>query len=596
MDNFASFNPMLLLADRHYAIAALAGCAKISEPYIFTAEIIANANRFNACEHILQPAVIKTGKRQIAGIITECQQTITDEHGKSKIHIIIEPQIALAGLTKNPRIVFNQTVPEIIMDILMKHGYDKSQIQFHLSKNYVKPSSRSLTARSNDDERLQNNLRKSYRLQVPNETDLDFLQRLLSAEKIFYWIDTEQNGNVIREIIHLSDDNQFHFDSVIPASDFPQFPTILQAHITASGNSHLHYRLDPANSAESPPIPKLSPYGDGWQMPLHHKAEVLVSAINGDPDQPIIIGTAPNVEKVSPVTVANKQQNIIRTTGGNQIIMDDTIDKQKILITTANQQNLLELNSEKNNQKINLTSKQGAIEWLAKQTIHLHNKDTVTENIGGNKTNQAKQNIKIQTSQQNIHHQTDTDYIVNAKNSIAMEAKGNIEFSVAKNLNIAAKQNVQLTVNGDNALFNVQAGSFFIQAREINITGSGNGDIEIMQNDAGFKITKTGNVEIFGNCVNFQAEQGIDIIGKVNYTSIAADAKLATPPQSRPPQEIPNITQPITKTKNNNFHDEFAGLINSNVENFHDLLFNGIQKNVYNKNKYPRNKLRNIKK
>ena len=72
----------------------------------------------------------------------------------------------------------------------------------------------------------------------------------------------------------------------------------------------------------------------GMHFPLHKGAEVLLSFMDGDPDQPVILGAVPNSENPSVVKLANAFQNKINTAGGNNITLADTTGKQTVSIYT----------------------------------------------------------------------------------------------------------------------------------------------------------------------------------------------------------------------------------------------------------------------
>lgn len=87
-----------------------------------------------------------------------------------------------------------------------------------------------------------------------------------------------------------------------------------------------------ANKA-SARIRMASPYAGsdhGMHFPLHKNAEVLLSFIDGDPDQPVIVGAVPNSENVNVVSQANAYENRIATAGGNQLYMGDTAGKEVV--------------------------------------------------------------------------------------------------------------------------------------------------------------------------------------------------------------------------------------------------------------------------
>ena len=65
----------------------------------------------------------------------------------------------------------------------------------------------------------------------------------------------------------------------------------------------------------------------GMHFPLLKSAEVLLSFVDGDPDQPVIMGASPNSENRSVVNNANPAANQIRTKGGNHLHMSDVKGK-----------------------------------------------------------------------------------------------------------------------------------------------------------------------------------------------------------------------------------------------------------------------------
>ena len=61
----------------------------------------------------------------------------------------------------------------------------------------------------------------------------------------------------------------------------------------------------------------------GMHFPLHKGAEVLLSFVDGDPDQPVILGAVPNSTNRSVVSERNAHANLIHTAGGNEIRLND---------------------------------------------------------------------------------------------------------------------------------------------------------------------------------------------------------------------------------------------------------------------------------
>ncbi len=63
--------------------------------------------------------------------------------------------------------------------------------------------------------------------------------------------------------------------------------------------------------------------GHGMHFPLHKGTEVLLTFINGDPDQPVIASAVPNFEQPSLVGEKNAPASAIKSAGGNQLVMGD---------------------------------------------------------------------------------------------------------------------------------------------------------------------------------------------------------------------------------------------------------------------------------
>jgi type VI secretion system secreted protein VgrG len=72
----------------------------------------------------------------------------------------------------------------------------------------------------------------------------------------------------------------------------------------------------------------------GMHFPLHKGTEVLLSFINGDPDQPVITGALYNSVNPNVVKNDNQMQSRIRTAGSNEITLHDEAGKQHMLLKT----------------------------------------------------------------------------------------------------------------------------------------------------------------------------------------------------------------------------------------------------------------------
>lgn len=94
----------------------------------------------------------------------------------------------------------------------------------------------------------------------------------------------------------------------------------------------------PANQG-SARIRMATPYAGsnhGMDFPLHQGAEVLLTFINGDPDQPVIMNAVPNSANPSTVNNAAPQLSRIVSAGGNTITINDAAGKESIELRAPN--------------------------------------------------------------------------------------------------------------------------------------------------------------------------------------------------------------------------------------------------------------------
>ncbi len=147
----------------------------------------------------------------------------------------------------------------------------------------------------------------------------------------------------------------------------PKINGVITATIEASGSDYAsldemaRYKVrmpfdlsDSANYDASKYVRLAQPYSGsnyGIHFPSHEGTEMVLACIDGNPNKPIGIGTVPNANTVSPVVSNNKAQSVIRTAGGNELILDDTDEKQKVTLNSK-AKNIILLDDE--NKKIEI--------------------------------------------------------------------------------------------------------------------------------------------------------------------------------------------------------------------------------------------------
>ena len=139
----------------------------------------------------------------------------------------------------------------------------------------------------------------------------------------------------------------------------PKAAGAVTAHVDASGSGKYaeldeqgRYKMKPAfdlikraGGKSSQWVRMAQPYAGkgGFHFPLHKKAEIILTHINGDPDRPIIAAALFNAENQSPVNSLSQAQTILRTGVRNQISMDDTEGSKSIFLGVPNNTTQMQL-------------------------------------------------------------------------------------------------------------------------------------------------------------------------------------------------------------------------------------------------------------
>ena len=162
-----------------------------------------------------------------------------------------------------------------------------------------------------------------------------------------------------------------HFRPVFD-TPWPQIKGVMHARIDGSDGSTPYAQLDDkgrykvrmpidmgdsGEGSASKYVRKQEAYAgpnQGMHFPLLKESEVLLTHIDGNPDRPMIQGAVFNSNTPNVVAQANQTQNRILTPGQNQLIMDDTVDAQKIQINTKDDKNIVILDAAAGSEAISI--------------------------------------------------------------------------------------------------------------------------------------------------------------------------------------------------------------------------------------------------
>ena len=314
----------------------------------------------------------------------------------------------------------------------------------------------------------------------------------------------------------------------------PQIPGIITAKIEANGSEYadlddmgrykvrLPFDLSKTKNHEGSRYIRLAqPYSGqnyGIHFPSHEGAEMILACVNGNPDRPLGIGTIPNANTISPVVSGNKQQSVIRTAGGNEMVMDDTDKKQKVRLNTA-AKHTLEMDDE--NRKISLKSTDESEllfddkNELVKWTTHGHTM-TMTYKSGSG-------SIIISTAGGHTMSLDDSGKKISVKTSgghaLEMDDGGKkivLADSAGKN---------KITLDGNGGMILDSQGKIEIKAQQdIEITGM---NLKITAKN-GLEAKATADMKLKGMNVEAKGDMGVKVEGGVNLElKGGAQAKLS---------------------------------------------------------------------
>jgi type VI secretion system secreted protein VgrG len=233
-----------------------------------------------------------------------------------------------------------------------------------------------------------------------------------------------------------------------------------------------------ANGEASKYLRLAQPYAGakyGMHFPSHEGAEMVWACIDGDPDKPIGLGTVPNSNTMSPVVSANKAQNLIRTAGNNELLLDDTDKKQKARLTTSAKHTLemdddlkrISLKSTKENELL-LDDKNECVKWNGSghsitMTYKSGSEGIVITTKEGNviKLDDKDKKIIIQSKAGHTVEMDDNGKKMvladcAGKNKVTLDGKGGLILDSQGKIQIIAKQDIE--IEGANITMTAKAG------------------------------------------------------------------------------------------------------------------------------------------
>ncbi len=264
----------------------------------------------------------------------------------------------------------------------------------------------------------------------------------------------------------------------------------------------------------------------GFHFPNHEGSEMVLACIDGDPNKPVGIGTVPHANTISPVVDKNKFQNIIRTAGGNELLMHDEDGKQRIQLTT-NGKHVVTMDDEKQAISITSTDKNAmVIDDPNKKVVINSGKHTVSMVYEDGKegiviTTAAGHSITIDDANECLTIQTKGGHIFNmddsgnkivvkdksSKNTITLDGGGGLILDSKGKIDIKASQD--LTISAANIKIDAKAKIEATATMDMKLKGM---NVEV-KGDMGMKVEAGMNMELKGGIQTKVSGTMLDLSG-----------------------------------------------------------------------------------
>lgn len=254
--------------------------------------------------------------------------------------------------------------------------------------------------------------------------------------------------------------------------------------------------------------------------------EVIVDFLNGDPDQPIIMGRTYHQENRSPGSLpATKTQMTIRSktykgSGFNELRFEDATNNEQVYIHAQKNMDTEVLNNRTTDVKVNHTETIGANQTI---TVQQNQIQTVVQNqqetVGQNQSvtvglNQAETVGIVRALSVGVAYQTTVGGMMNTTVALMQSSQVGIQKSllVGKNYSVDVGENVTFSVGKNKTE----------SAGKVAVYSAGE-HLELVCGQARLVLTQDGGIFLNGTSINLQGAQTISGDGPlINWNCGAA--------------------------------------------------------------------------
>ncbi len=278
------------------------------------------------------------------------------------------------------------------------------------------------------------------------------------------------------------------------------------------GRYRVRFSFDDARQITLPSVPvrmrqSLAGQATGQHFPLHVGTKVLLTFINDDIDQPVIIGVIPDSKSVQEKVLVEPNQYKLSTARGNSFIVDDSQATSHIRLATPSSKSSITMHTSADNKDINLESLAGDIEFNVGKNTMLGSEGDINYQIGGDSYHQVGGQSRWQSQYGNLIASANRDIYYHAVKYIEVKSRhDHMNLHCGRNIKVSAYNESSIQAE-NNINFDVRKGKLQCQGQSlIIIQCQGDGDIIVTQGRAQLKITAQGDINISAPIINLSAD------------------------------------------------------------------------------------------
>jgi len=262
-------------------------------------------------------------------------------------------------------------------------------------------------------------------------------------------------------------------------------------------------------------VPRMSAYGGEsgealWNTPLLSQSAVVLSYLNGDPDQPIILGMLHEKFFSNPITEKNRTQYAIQSNKNHEILIDDA--KEKPFLQMKNEGNRVVFDvldgalMQSESGEVSIFSADDM--YVCAQTVEKFAQKNYEVIVQNDYRSFVKKESYFLSN--DIHeHSASRDYYLSSANRLALRS--------AQDIDIKAEQRIEIRVDGNEAIWKATDGDCFLRAYNIHIVVAADGAIQFRCGTAEIVMDVDNNVIFSGSRLHLAATQTVLCRGEITH-------------------------------------------------------------------------------